>query len=255
MFSQANPWMRPLRSWAEEVRKNRQPVSEDNVFWQMQERFADWIETSLDAYRDMRDHASEAWFHAVYGLPFAQALVGLRATDASPRRKPGDDAVHKAFVRQRIKELISAIAEGGPREAAIRALLYIRMPEGVVDERGFNLLRRIRDEAGGGLTLSAFKKVVREQFLMLALDERRAIEAIPAMIEKDPKLASRMADNLHRVIDAVGLHTKLANARLAEVETLFETREVHASRPPEQQETHLPSVRSARSHSARSSKH
>ena len=117
--------------------------------------------------------------------------------------------LHKAFVAQRMEELTSRIAEGGPREAAIRALLYVRMPEGVVDERGFNLLRRIRDEAGSGLTLSAFKKLVREQFLMLLLDERRAVEAIPAMLEKDPKLASRMADNLHRVIDAVGLRSEV----------------------------------------------
>ena len=62
----------------------------------------------------------------------------------------------------------------------MRALLYIRMPEGVVDERGFNLLRRMREETGKGLTLAAFKKLVREQFFMLLLDERRAVEAIPA---------------------------------------------------------------------------
>ena len=72
----------------------------------------------------------------------------------------------------------------------IRALLYIRMPEGVVDERGFNLLRRMREETGKGLTLAEFKKLLREQFFMLLLDERRAVEAIPAMLAKDPELAS-----------------------------------------------------------------
>ena len=172
--------------------ENRQPVAQDNAFWQAQEQFSDWIETSLDAYRDLRDHMSEAMFHAVYGSPLVQALVGLKASDASPRRRPGKDAAHLALVAQRIEELRDGIAEGGPREAVLRALLYIRMPDGVVDERGFNFLRRMREEAGQGLTLAAFKKLVREQFFMLLLDERRAVEAIPAMLAKDPELASRM---------------------------------------------------------------
>jgi hypothetical protein len=246
MFSNANPFMRPLKSWVEDVKKNRQPVSNDNVFWQVQERFAGWMETSLDAYRDVRDHTSEALFDAVYGSPLVQALLGLRASDRSFRTQPGKDALHKALVAQRIEELTSRIADGGPREAAIRALLYIRMPEGVVDERAFNLLQRIRDEAGGGLTVPAFKKLVREQFLMLQLDERRSIEAIPAMLARDPKLASRMEDNLHRVIDAVGLRSKVGQARLAEVETLFEIEEAGTSKRFERRETALASGAPAR---------
>jgi hypothetical protein len=186
-----------------------------------QEELSDCIEASLNAYRDVRDCASEACFHAVYGAPVVQAMLGLKAGDDSPRRWPGDDPVHKAFVAQRIEELTKAIAEGGPREAAIRALLYIRMPRGVVDERGFNLLRRMRDAAGGGASLGAFKKLVREQFLMLLLDERRAVNAIPAMLAADPMSAVRMGDIVHRVINAVGLRTDMERARLAEVERLF----------------------------------
>ncbi len=126
------------------------------------------------------------------------------------------------MVAQRIDELKDDIAEGGPREAVLRALLYIRMPEGLVDERGFNFLRRMREEAGQGLTLSAFKKLVREQFFMLLLDERRAVEAIPAMLDKDPDLASRCASNLQRVIDVVGLRSHVSKDRLAEIKRLFE---------------------------------
>ena len=76
----------------------------------------------------------------------------------------------------------------------------------------------MREEAGKGLTLAAFKKLVREQFFMLLLDERRAVEAIPAMLDKDPDLASRMASNLRRIIDAVGLRSKYRKDRLAEIE-------------------------------------
>jgi hypothetical protein len=126
------------------------------------------------------------------------------------------------LVDLRINELKAGIATGGPREAVLRALLYIRMPEELVDERGFNLIRRLREEAGKSLTLAAFKKMVREQFLMLLLDQRRAVDAIPAMLASDPELASRMIERARRLIDEVGLHSKLAKSRLAEIELTFE---------------------------------
>jgi hypothetical protein len=209
----------------------------------------------MDTCRDMRDRASEAWFHAFYGSPFVQAMVGLEASDDGPRRRPGDDPVHRAFVAQRIEDLTQAIAEGGPREAAIRALLYARMPEGVVDERGFNLLRRMREEAGGGASLDAFKKLVREQFFMLLLDEGRAVNAIPAMLAKDPKSASRMAGILHRVIDAVGLHTELGHMRLAEVDRLFELERSIQPTPLEVEALRLGGGRQMSSQSAETTKH
>jgi len=255
MLSDANPFVRQLQASAQDAKRDRRPVPEDNVFWQAQEQLSDWIEASLDAYRDVRDRASEAWFHAVYGSPFVQAMVGLKASDDSPRRRPGDDPVHLAFVAQRMEELTKAIADGGPREAAIRALLYVRMAEGVVDERGFNLLRRIRDAAGGGLSLDAFKKLVREQFLMLLLNERRAVNAIPAMLAKDPRSASRAAGMLHRVIDAVGLRSEVGRARLAEVEGLFDSERLSQAPALEVETPHLARGRQGSSRPARDPKH
>jgi pimeloyl-ACP methyl ester carboxylesterase len=255
MFSEGNPWMRQLQASAQEAKRDRRPVPEDNVFWQAQEQLSAWVESSMDTCRDIRDRASEAWFHAVYGSPFVQAMVGLEASDDGPRRRPGDDPVHRAFVAQRIEELTKAIAEGGPREAAIRALLYVRMPEGVVDQRGFNLLRGMRDEVGGGASLDAFKKLVREQFLMLLLDERRALNAIPAMLAKDPNHALRMADALHRVIDAVGLRTELGHMRLAEVERLFESEKAIQRPPVEVEASRLAGSRQASSQAAETTKH
>jgi pimeloyl-ACP methyl ester carboxylesterase len=255
MLSDANPCLRQLQASAQETKRDRRPVSKDNVFWQAQEQLSDWIESSLDAYRDVRDRASEAWFHAVYGSPLVQAMVGLRASDDSPRRRPGNDPVHRAFVAQRIGELTKAVADGGPREAAVRALLYVRMPEGVVDERGFNLLRRMRDEAGGGLSIDAFKKLVREQFFMLLLDEKRAVDAIPAMLARDPKSASRMAGILRRVIDAVGLRSELGRARLAEIERLFESERLIEPPPLEVETSRLARGRQASSQPARTPKH
>ncbi|MGH9808472.1 MAG: DUF3141 domain-containing protein, partial [Terriglobia bacterium] len=164
LFSTANPFMSYLASMADVVRQNRQPVAKENLFAQAEASASKWIETSLNSYRDLRDELTEAKFLNVYGSPVLQALVGLKAGEGAPRRRPGVDATYKAFVAQRVEELRRGVEEGGPREAAIRAALYIRLPEGVADERGFHLLQRLRDEAGFGLTLAAFEKMVRDQF-------------------------------------------------------------------------------------------
>jgi hypothetical protein len=126
-----------------------------------------------------------------------------------------------AAVAGRIAELKARIAEGGPREAAIRALLYIRLAEGAADERGLALLRRIRDEHGGGLTLAEFKQLVRDQFFMLLLDEERAVAAIPSMLATDRQGAAQAVRDLRRMIETVGLRTKAAKARLADVEAIL----------------------------------
>lgn len=155
MFTPANPFLKPVSSLAERVRENRQPVARDNLFWQAQERMGNAIESSLKANGDMRDRAVETMFHSIYGSPLLAALVGLKASDAPPRQRPGVDAVYRAFVAERTSELMQNIAQGGPREAAVRALLYVRMPEGVADERGFRLLEHLREGAGSGLSSPA----------------------------------------------------------------------------------------------------
>jgi hypothetical protein len=242
--------MRPLLGSIEGVLANRRPVASDNIFWQAQQQFAQHIEQTLDACRDVRDHMAEAWFHTLYGSPLLQAMVGLGASDRSVRRRPGKDPAHAAAVARRIQELRASTAEGGPREALLRALFYIRMPEGLVDERGFNLLRRAREEAGEGLSLGEFKQLAREQFLMLLLDEDHAVEAIPVMLAKDRDLASRMTANLRRMIDVVGLRTSSAKARLAEIDELIE-----GCRNAQHEKRAVSSVGAAKSHAAAGSKH
>jgi hypothetical protein len=153
------------------------------------------------------------------------------------------------LVAQRTNELKAGIPKGGPREAVLRALLYIRMPEELVDERGFNLVRRMREETSRGLALTAFKRLVREQFFMLLLDEQRAVEAIPVMLARDPDLASRLIENARRLLDEVGLRSKAGRNRLAEIEMAFEK---YSQLEPAAAQ--LKSIRSPRTQPAGSSK-
>jgi pimeloyl-ACP methyl ester carboxylesterase len=224
MFSAQNPFVSALHTNVGNARENRQPVSADNPLWQAQELFSSCTEAWLNTYRDWRDQTCEALFQAVYGSPILQALVGLKATDESARRRVTRDAAHVALVAKRIQELKRDIPQGGPREAAIRALLYVRGPDGAIDERGFNFLRRMREDAGRGMSLAEFKRVVREQFFMLLVDERRAVQAIPTMLAKDPVVADRMRATVRRIVETLGLRSEEAKARLAELEELIEER-------------------------------
>jgi hypothetical protein len=250
MFSAENPALQPARAAADFARENRQPVSATNPFWQVQELFSSWTETWLDAYRKQRDELCEATFDAVYGSPILQALVGVKASDDTARR-PRKDAAHLALVNRRIKELRDGISDGGPREAAIRAMLYLGQPEGAFDERGFNLLRRMREDAGSGMSLGEFKRVVREQFFTLLVEPQRAIAAIPGMLAKDSALAGRMQVMLRRLIETVGLHSEPAKVRLAELEHLLD----QSADNPSSHELHFTKLRPLPLHSRKGSKH
>ncbi|HRO48822.1 MAG TPA: DUF3141 domain-containing protein [Hyphomicrobium sp.] len=256
MLSKGNPYVSALEWMAKNVRETRQPVSPRNSFWQAQCQISNIIETSLDAYRDARDALLESAFHAAYGAPFLQALVGLRADSGERHRPQPMTAAHAALVRQHIAEIKGRVSEGGPREAALRALIYVRIPEGVIDERGFNLLRAMRKEAGKGYTLQEFKRVLREQFLLLLLDDRRAVAAIPDMLGKNPDLAHRMTDALRRMVDTIGLSTDDAKARMTEIERLFEqategSENAHVTNVTK----HPAALRQAHEHADRGGKH
>jgi hypothetical protein len=220
LFSKANPLMQQVAQLAEQVRAQRQPVSDDNPLLQWQAAMSQAIIAALDGYRDLRDASIERIFLSVYGSPVLQAMLGLAGTTEPPRKSPGIEPARAALIRQRIGELKARLAEGGPREAAIRALVYIGMGGQGVDERAFNELRQIRSE-NQGLTLQAFKQVVREQFFSLLLDRDAALAAIPRMLPADAATRSRIVDAIRRTVTAAGQVSGEKAQRLQQIEKLF----------------------------------
>jgi hypothetical protein len=221
LFSDRNPAVKSLASDAARVRKNRQPVSVDNPFLQWEKIFSDWMTVSLDAFRDWRDMLMEQMFFGIYGQPWLQALLGLRASDDPPRRHPGQESDHIALVESRIEELRAKMGQGGPRAAAIRALIYVRMPEKAADERAFEMLRRIRAEHGAQRSLSEFKQDLREQYYMLRLDESRAVGLIPELLKGHENEGPRLLEFVRQIATAGGPLNEEGKRRLAQVENLF----------------------------------
>jgi pimeloyl-ACP methyl ester carboxylesterase len=220
LFSERNPLMRPVARLAEQVRQQRQPAAPDNPFIRWQNKVSDGIIAALDGYRDLRDRSMEQMFLSLYSAPLLQAMLGLRASDTPPRRRPGLEPERIAFIQQRIAELKASVATGGAREAAIRALVYIGMAGPGVDERAFNELRLMR-ATHGGLTLQEFKQILREQFFILLLDCDGALAAIPSMLQTAPAESERLLDIVRRTVDATDSMKEERLARLARVEQLF----------------------------------
>jgi hypothetical protein len=221
--------MQPLAQLAEQTREQRRSVSPDNPFVKLQEQVSEQIVKALDAWRDLRDTAGEQFFIALYSSPLLQALLGLKASDEAPRRRPGLEPEDIAFIRERIAELKAKMSEGGEREAVIRSLIYICLAGPGPDERVFNLLRRIRAEHGG-LSLQEFKQVVREQYLMLRLDEAQSLAAITQMLPDDSADRKRALDIIRHIVSAIGIPTDQPAERLAHIESLFNTPAGNATR-------------------------
>jgi hypothetical protein len=119
-----------------------------------------------------------------------------------------------------MEELRQKMAEGGPREAALRALVYVRMPEKFVDERSFAMLRRIREEHGAGKTLDEFKQDLRDQYFMLRLDEQRAVNLISTLMKGKENEWPEIVKLVERVATAAGPLGKKGQSRLDDVKRL-----------------------------------
>ena len=228
-FADQNPFMRPVPDWAEMVSGNRRPVSPDNPFLALERMASHMITGGLEMWGRARDAVTEAFFFNTYGSPILQAMVGLRADETSVSRRIGRDVAREAAAKQATVHLEQQIDQGGLIEAAVRALIYVRLPEGKVDERGFAALKQISAElpAAKRIGVARFKEIVKEQYLILLLDMERAITALPKLLPGNRRQCEEALALVRRVLAARGALPEGGRRRLERVEAMF------AGPPPE----------------------
>lgn len=223
LFSDANPLMGGVHRAAQWVKEHRRPANKDNLFSGLQETMSDQIAASLDRWRDVRDGWVEQVFFSIYGSPAVQAVVGIDPALLDSKRGPGKTWLHDQVIRARINDLKSRIAIGGLREAVVRSLLYAGVARGGVDERGFEMVRRIRSANDGmpRLPLAAFKALVRDQFLMLLIDREASLAAIPSMLPAQSQARDRALDLIRQVLSTRGAIDGETAERFKRIEGLF----------------------------------
>ncbi|WP_431857602.1 DUF3141 domain-containing protein [Azospirillum sp.] len=222
LFSHLNPFMAPVEALARWARDNRRPVDAENPYLKAQAMVSQGIAQSLDHWRDRRDAAVERLFLSVYDSPLLQALVGLAAPGEPPRAPHVRDEAFEALFEKRMEEIKGRIAEGGLLEALFRVLIYARRREGALDERVFQMLRKVRDErdVAERPSLDRVREVFREQVFLMQLDEPAALAALPKLVGKGQQ-RKELPAVAERILAASGPLTADQRARLHQVETLL----------------------------------
>lgn len=214
-WSSLNPIALSFQSMAKQVQENRQPVSEDNVFLNTEKLISDSIGRSLDTWRDMRDRSIETLFHSIYGAPWLRALVGL---DEPNLDRLGfidsDSALQEELHDLRLQLTKAQVTQGGPAQAFARILIYMAGEDTFVDERAFNLLKSLTENANHKdyviPDLTTLKEELRKQWRIVTMHPKEAIDALPILV---PSHKQRMG--IWRTVEEVAqlkdiLHTSPA---------------------------------------------
>jgi hypothetical protein len=183
LFSDTNPAMAWVKWMAETVRSQRQPVADDNPWLQAERQVSGRIEQALDQYRDARDAMVERMFKGIYESPWLAAAVGLDEHDPGRRGARAASWEQEELKRLKRKDAEAHFEQGTPLDAWARLLLYVGREEKVADERPFNLMQRMIKEMkpANAPSPAALKSAIKRQAFVLALDEGRAIEALPKL--------------------------------------------------------------------------
>ncbi|WP_421996643.1 DUF3141 domain-containing protein [Reyranella sp.] len=231
-FSDRNPAMAAIKPLADAVRADRKPVSADNPFHVLEQIGSTWISTCWESWRLARDAMTEAAFLATYGSPVVQAMAGLGTASAPAQRRIARDLAREAASAHYRADLEKRFEVGGMPEALVRAIMYVRLPERSVDERGFRTLQAIRrlQPANRRRTLGEIKAMLRDQYLLLRLDEERAVRAIPHLLPDDAQARSDALAAVKEVVAASGDLLDEARRRLQRVEDLFTAPQRHSAR-------------------------
>ena len=216
LLSDRNPMMRAVAPLANYARAKRTPASADNPFIAMQQQFSKTMVDALNLFRDLRDELVERTFHAVYGSPLVQAACGISQDDGPPRPRPGLLPSVLAAAEEEKRRLKGRIAEGNALDAAARVLVYIGKAQHRIDKSTFDALRKLL-LAHPEVSPAEFKAAVREQWAILAVDERAAIEALPQLLPADATARRAFSDLVQATVAATGKLNADGQRRLSEV--------------------------------------
>ncbi|HET6408887.1 MAG TPA: DUF3141 domain-containing protein, partial [Chthoniobacteraceae bacterium] len=223
IFADENPAMRLIATTADQIRKDRKRAADDNPFSAFEKEMAKTISGTLEALGAARDAMTEQLFHFTYGSPLLQALVGLDPDGTEGPRAPTRDANREKAQAETRADLEREFDKGGAVEAAVRSIAFILKGNGGADERSFAVIKALHDAQPAGRPRSQpqLKTILRDQSLLLRLDEKRAVETIPALLPKDAEERARTLRAVQRVVAAQGQLNAEGRKRLARIERLF----------------------------------
>jgi pimeloyl-ACP methyl ester carboxylesterase len=204
IFSDQQLIFSPLAHLAKQIKSHRKIMIDNNLFFNLQKRFSEFMIAGLDTYREYRDSNLELWFHHFYGL-----LNILLPTDLPFRRKLHSD-LSTTEDSELIQHILSTIEDGGVPEAILRILLVILKRETTPKFKHIShSIKELRNsKAFMHLTDNAFRAIVHTQTVIVEYDLELALLTLPALI---PTQHER-----DEVKNTVNFILKLLNIKLSE---------------------------------------
>ena len=190
-FSDANPWFAWLGPVAEQVKKERTPLDDEQPMRQVERMFSEMVSASLDYYRDVRDAVSEAMFFQTYG-----SMVSLEdekheqpETDRVGNEPTGPAAASTEF------------SKGGYAEALSRAGYLLSAKGRPLPLAQFELKKKLIAKFGHllpELTFDQMRVIRGKQEVICRLDPERALRTLPLLLA-----STTDHENFFTLLDAV----------------------------------------------------
>jgi len=182
-FSDANPWMMPLKFLTPVVNKTRKPVSQNNPLVAMEKSVSKIISDSLNMYRDIRDQTQEFWFKSIYGNRGMLSYLKEQAIE--------EDGKEEVCEESWLKE----IDKGGFTEGVVRIMLMMAHVDEGLQRRVLKTYDEVvaADKRLKVLKEEDFKQIIRQQSCILNADEKKALKALSTMIPKKKDRSDAMA--------------------------------------------------------------
>jgi pimeloyl-ACP methyl ester carboxylesterase len=207
LFADRNPWMAPVAAMADIARRNRRPAQPDNLFLAWERLWADGVEKTIDAWRDLRDASTETAFHAMYGWLAALGVAADAEAPGTPMPAPDQASAPE------VRAALARIAEGGYAAAVIRMMILLAQARGAV--RRSRLARSNALLQGESpfreMTPEARAALIREQTVICTVAQAEALATLRKLL---PAFADR-----RRALDVVegvaGPEAELGDAALA----------------------------------------
>ncbi len=171
-----NPFLLPIKDWAERVRQNRQPVSKENTFLKLERSFSDAVTAMLNLYQDNRDTSYEFLFNAMYGNPWVNAFF--------PNPPAQEDEMERGEEQDHEERWLGEMEKGGFAEGVVRMMVAMAGADHIFDKTELVTIGKIvkANTRLKKMKPFEFKRMIKVQSHILEADQERALHTLPKLL-------------------------------------------------------------------------
>jgi pimeloyl-ACP methyl ester carboxylesterase len=181
LLSDLNPWMIPVKTWAEAIQKNdwRRAAAEDHPLRRAEAGFSEVVMGALRSWGELRDRTCEFFFKAVYEAPWMRWFYPIDRPESR-----AEETRLEALRRRDSEKWRQAMEQGGFGEAVARMILAVMLADRDLARTSYQRAGRLfqTDARLKQIGRRRLKTILLSQARILQTDADRAIAALPALL-------------------------------------------------------------------------